>query len=80
MYVWLAERAYGGPADTLGVFSSPERAQKVCQDIANEYFGERNTPPLNWIGDDIHRSAPYQHPCSGSHMFSVTRYLVDEES
>lgn len=77
MYVWIAERITHA-ADTLGVFSAPEKATKVCQDEAYEFFGERNTIALTWIGDDVHRSASYHHPVSGMWLFSVTRYAVDE--
>lgn len=82
-YVWLTEKSGGSMgSDVLGVFSNPDRARKVCQDIANEYFGERNTPPLKWLGDAGHASASYYHPDSaygGMVLFQVTRLIVDQE-
>ncbi len=80
MNVWLAEKA-GSPVDreVYGIFSSVERARKVCQGVANEYFGARNTRPLGWLGDDGFSSASYHNPAVGQYYFMVTRFTVDEE-
>lgn len=78
MNVWLAEQHNIGTWEKLGVFSDPTRARKVCQDIANEYFGEKNTPALSWLGDDWYSSASYHHP-TDSMLFQVSRFTVDEE-
>lgn len=75
--VWLAEKAYGGPSDILGIFSKPERAKAACQDEADTYLGQGNTPTLRWHDYEGHSSASYHHPASGMWTFSVTRYTVD---
>lgn len=80
MYVWLAERAYSGPSDILGVFSDDIRAKHACQDSANAYMGERLTSALSWRDYDGHSSASYHHPCNGMWTFMVTRYTVNEET
>ena len=36
-YAWLAKKNQSGPPDVLGLFTSPERAKRVCQESANEY-------------------------------------------
>lgn len=76
--VWLAERAYGGPSDILGLFSTPEKAKKACQDQADQFFGASNTSQLGWRDYEGHSSAPYHHPANGMCLFAVTRYLVDD--
>ena len=78
MDVWLAEQHNMGAREALGIFSDPGRARKVCQDIANEYFGERNTPPLTWRGDDGYTYASHHNPVTGMWLFQVTRYTVDQ--
>lgn len=77
--VWLTQVNNAGPAEIIGVFSSPERAKKACQDQANAYFGAARTPALKWLGNDGHWSASYHHPGSGMQLFQVTRYEVDQE-
>jgi hypothetical protein len=78
MDVWLADQLNMGATELLGVFSSSERAKKVCQDVANEYFGEANTPALSWLGDDGYASASHHSPATGMWLFQVTRFTVDE--
>ena len=74
MNVWLAEQHSPPSAEILGIFSDPVRARKVCQDAANEYFGEKNTPALTWLGDDGYCSASYHHPVAGMWLFQITRF------
>jgi hypothetical protein len=77
--VWLAEKA-GSPVDreVYGVFSSAELAKRACQDVADQYFGKRNTPALKWLGDYGYSSASYHQPVTGMWLFQVTRFTVDE--
>jgi hypothetical protein len=77
-YVWLAKKNQSGPSDVLGLFSSPERAKRVCQESANEYMGERSTPVLIWQGDDTSCSADYHHPAAGMQVFTVDMYELDK--
>lgn len=79
MNVWLAQEHNMGSTEILGIFSDPVRARKVCQDLANQYFGEKNTPVLSWLGDDGYCSASYHQPVTGNWLFQVTRFTVDEE-
>lgn len=81
--VWLAEESNGRERwahDILGVFSTQEKAEKVCQDRANEYFGERNTPTLIWRRYPTvpgYSSAGYDNP-AGTFLFQVTSWTVDK--
>ena len=77
-YVWLAKKNQGGPPDVLGLFSSPERAKRVCQESANEYLGEKHTPALIWQGDDTSCSASYHHPGAGMQVFTIDMYELDK--
>ena len=77
-YVWLAKKNQSGPADILGVFGSPERAKRICQDAANEYFGAGHTSALIWQGDDTRCSASYHHPDAGTQVFTVDMYELDK--
>ena len=77
-YVWLAKKNQSGPADVLGVFGSPERAKRMCQESANEYFGESHTPVLVWRGDDTSCSADYHHPGEGMQVFTIDMYELDK--
>jgi len=74
-YVWLTCRDRD---DVLGLFSSPERAKRVCQDSANEYFGPGRTPALQWQGDDTYCSASYHHPGTGMQVFTINMYELDK--
>ena len=80
MNVWLAEQYNAGTTELLGVFSDPAVARKVCQDSANEFFGEKNTPELRWLGDDGYASASHHQPVGGNYLFQVTRFIVDQVS
>lgn len=76
MYVWLTEDAVG--REVYGIFTSAEKAREVCQASANEFFGEKTTKPLRWIGDESYvLSASYEDP-GGRYLFVITRYTVDE--
>jgi len=83
--VWLTQLNSAGPAEIIGIFSSPERAKKACQDRANEYMGERSTPALMWRGVHVvaslagHWSASHHHLAAGMQLFQATRYEVDQE-
>lgn len=77
MNVWLAEQQNMGVRDTLGIFSGPVKARKACQDVANEYFGDANTPVLSWLGDDGYCSASHHQPVTGTYLFQVTMFVVD---
>jgi hypothetical protein len=77
-YVWLAKKNQGGPSDVLGLFTSPERAKRVCQESANEYFGAKHTTALIWQGDDTYCSASYSHPGAGMQVFTVDMYELDK--
>lgn len=78
--VWLTEKhGGGGPADVLGIFSTPEDSEKVCQDDADAYFGPASTPPLRWLKSDGYESASYHHPACGMFLFQITRFTVDEK-
>lgn len=83
MTVWLAEESHAQEKwahDILGIFSSQERAEKACQDKANEYFGERNTPPLNWNRYPTvpgYSCATHQSPVE-TFLFQVTSWTVDK--
>jgi len=77
-YVWLAKKNQSGPPDTLGLFSSPELAKRVCQESANEYLGEQHTPVLTWQGDDTCCSASYHHPGAGMQVFTIDMYEMDK--
>lgn len=76
-YVWLAT-TNRGPFDVLGVFGSPERAKRICQDAASEYFGEDRTPALAWRGDDTCCSASHYHPGAGAMVFAIDMYELDK--
>lgn len=78
MNVWLAEQHNMGEKVQLGIFSDTAQARKVCQDSASEYFGEANTPALNWTGDDAFAYASWTIPVTGTYWFHVTRFTVDE--
>jgi hypothetical protein len=78
-YVWLTKKNQSGPPDVLGLFSSPERAKRVCQESANEYLGEKHTPALIWQGDDTYCSASYHHPGTGVQIFTIDMYELDKE-
>lgn len=75
--VWLAEYTSHLRSNILGIVSDPEKGRQACQDVANEYFGAKNTPPLNWHGDDGHASTSYSNPVE-TFFFQVTRFTVDE--
>ena len=77
-YVWLAKKNQSGPSDVLGLFSSPERAKRVCQESANEYLGEKHTPALIWQGDDACCSASHHHPGAGMQVFTIDMYELDK--
>lgn len=79
MNVWLTEQHTPPSIEVLGIFSDPVRARKVCQDAANEYFGDKNTPALRWLGDDGYSSASYHHPVAGMWLFQITRFTVDDQ-
>jgi len=76
--LWLAERSGWGPRTPIGLFSKPERAREICQDVANEYFGARNTPALRWQGDDSYSHAAHHDPNTGMLLFQIIRLTVDE--
>lgn len=79
MDVWIAEKHEWHMRELLGIYSKPEKARKVCQDEANRYFGERNTPPLEWRGDDGYADAASYDPGYGNVLYHVTRITVDDE-
>jgi hypothetical protein len=62
-----------------GIFSSQDKAEAVCQAVANQYFGAEHTPALKWTRHGGHSSASYQHPAAGTWFFQVTGFTVDEE-
>lgn len=62
----------------VGLFTSPERARRVCQESANEYLGEKHTPALIWQGDDTSCSASYHHPGAGMQVFTIDMYELDK--
>lgn len=81
MNVYLTEKSGSAVAsELLGIFSDPERARKVCQDSADEFFGHEHTPPLNWLShaNGGYSSASYQHPEAGRFLFQITMVVVDE--
>lgn len=75
---WLAEQAGAGSRAPVGIFSSPDLARDACQGIADEYFGPKLTPPLQWRGTDRRAFAAYSHPTSGGFVFVVTMLTIDE--
>lgn len=77
-YVWLAKKNQSGHPDVLGLFTSPECAKRVCQESANEYFGEKGTPAFIWQGDDTSCSASYHHPGAGMQVFTIDMYELDK--
>lgn len=78
MNVWLAEQHNTRSAEPLGIFSDPALAKAACQGLASEYFGEKNTPALTWLGDEGYSSASYHQPVTGMWLFQVMRFVVDE--
>lgn len=84
--VWLTQLNSYSPAETIGIFSSPERAKEACQRIANEYLGERSTPALKWQGNHkvaslaTHWSASHHHLAVGMQLFQTTCYELDQEA
>jgi hypothetical protein len=75
--VWLARK---NRDDVLGIFTSPARARKACQDQADEYFGASRTPALVWSGsDETSQSAGYYQPGAGeNYVFIVTPFELDK--
>jgi hypothetical protein len=83
--IWLTQLNSAGPAEIIGIFSSPERARKACQDRANEYLGEARTPALKWRGNHVvaslasHWSASHHHLTAGMQLFQAASYEIDQE-
>lgn len=77
MREWLAEKSDHGEREIFGVYASPEDAKQRCRNDSTEYFGEKTTPPLKWLGDDRYCSASHYDP-RGNVLYQVTRYEVEE--
>ena len=78
MDVYLAENLGGAGREVYGIFGTAERAKEACQEKASEFFGEKITKPLHWMGDESYvLSASYQDP-GGYYLFMITRFTIDE--
>lgn len=77
MDVWLTEDAVN--REVYGIFADPEKGKEICQEKASEFFGEKTTKPLRWMGDESYVLSASYGDAGGRYLFVITRHTVDEK-